>query len=54
MASEPIDATKLILRTLGLIGDGRRAAEQGWQRITTAAKDATTAPADRRRPPEIW
>ncbi len=53
MNQPPIDAAKIVLRALRLLDDGRRAAENGWQRLTTSVKD-DCAPTDRRRPPQIW
>jgi hypothetical protein len=53
MSLPPIDATKIVLRALRLLDDGRRAAETGWQRLTGSA-NRDGAPADRRRPPQIW
>jgi hypothetical protein len=52
MSQQPIDAVKIVLRTLRLFDDARKAAETSWQRFTGPAKD--TAPSDRRRPPQIW
>lgn len=54
MGAEPIDVTKLVLRTLRFLDDGRRTAEQQWQRLTHSDRDRTTAPSDRHRPPQIW
>jgi len=54
MAAEPIDATKVVLRALRLLDDGRRSAQEQWQRLTQSDRDRTTAPSDRHRPPQIW
>src|SRR5512140_2330990 len=54
MTPEPIDATRLTLRALRLLDDGRRAVEKQWQEWTAPEKKAAEPPADRRQPPEIW
>ncbi|MEE9964585.1 MAG: hypothetical protein K4304_05780 [Propionicimonas sp.] len=54
MATEPIDATKLVLRTLRFLDDGRRNAEKQWQRLTHTGPEQNSAPSDRRRPPQVW
>ncbi|HML50337.1 MAG TPA: hypothetical protein PKD84_02855 [Propionicimonas sp.] len=54
MAAEPIDVTKLVLRTLRFLDDGRRSAEQQWRRLTHTDPGHTTAASDRRRPPQVW
>jgi hypothetical protein len=54
MNPEPIDATRLALRALRLLDDGRRAVEKQWQEWTTPEKEKAEPPADRRQPPEIW
>ena len=53
MTPEPIDATRLALRALRLLDDGRRAVEKQWQEWTAPQK-AAEPPPDRRQPPEIW
>ncbi|MFT4109777.1 hypothetical protein [Propionicimonas sp.] len=53
MGPEPIDATRLALRALRALDDGRRAVAEQWQRWT-APRPADEPPADRRQPPEIW
>lgn len=54
MAQEPINATRLALRALRFLDDGRRAVEKQWQDWTTPAKKKDAPPADRRQPPEVW
>ena len=53
MKQEPIDATRVALRALRALDDGRRAVEKQWREWTTPRK-ADEPPADRRQPPEIW
>jgi len=54
MTQEPIDATRLALRALRLLDDGRRAVEKQWQEWMAPEKKLAEPPADRRQPPEIW
>lgn len=54
MTPEPIDATRLALRALRLLDDGRRAVEKQWQAWTAPEKKTEQPPADRRQPPEVW
>jgi hypothetical protein len=53
MSKQPIDATKIVLRTLRLLDDGRRAVGEQLEQLTKAVTTITPA-TDRRRPPEIW
>lgn len=55
MASEPIDFTRIALRTLRAFDDGRRAVEKQWREWTSPARpDDAQPPSDRRQPPDIW
>jgi len=54
MTPEPIDATRLVLRALRLLDDGRRVVEAQWQQWTAPEKKAAKPPADPRQPPDIW
>ena len=53
MNPEPIDATRLALRALRLLDDGRRAVEKQGQEWTAPQKKPEP-PADRREPPKLW
>jgi hypothetical protein len=53
MAPEPIDLTRIALRTLRALDDGRRAVEKQW-REWTSGRPADQPPADRRQPPDLW
>ncbi len=55
MKPDPIDATKIAIRALRLLGDGEHAVRDAWQRLTRPAPaDPYRSPADRRQPPEVW
>ncbi|MBI5027531.1 MAG: hypothetical protein HZB48_01640 [Actinobacteria bacterium] len=55
MASEPIDFTRIALRTLRALDDGRRTVEKQWREWTSPARpDDAQPPSDRRQPPDIW
>lgn len=54
MSPEPIDLTRVALRTLRLLDDGRRALDDQWRRWTAPAAPSKKPPADRRQPPDIW
>jgi len=51
---EPIDVTKVALRALRILDDGRRALDEQWRRWTQPDKPSAKPPADRRQPPDIW
>ncbi|MCC6496189.1 MAG: hypothetical protein IT193_08005 [Propionibacteriaceae bacterium] len=52
---DQINATRIMLRTLRLLDDGRRAVAEQWEKLTgTAATKRPEPPADRRQPPDIW
>lgn len=53
MTQEPINVTRLALRALRLLDDGRRAVEKQWQQWTAPPKKEEP-PADRRQPPDLW
>lgn len=54
MSPEPIDATRVALRALRLLDDGRRAIDAQWRRWTKPDEGPAAPPDDRRRPPDIW
>ena len=54
MKQEPIDATRVALRALRALDDGRRAGEKQWREWTAPETKPAEPPADRRQPPEIW
>ncbi len=52
---EQINATRILLRTLRLLDDGRRAVAEQWDKLTGSAPDKRPEPpADRRQPPDLW
>lgn len=54
MNREPIDVTRVTLRALRLLDDGRRALDEQWRRWTTPDKPEAGPPSDRRQPPGVW
>ena len=54
MSPEPIDLTRVALRALRLLEDGRRAVSDQWRRWVTPDKPPAGPSADRREPPEVW
>nr|WP_300143488.1 hypothetical protein [Propionicimonas sp.] len=54
MNPEPIDLTRMALRALRMLEQGRRAVDDQWRRWTAPGKPADAPPADRREPPDIW
>lgn len=54
MKPEPIDLTRMALRALRVLEEGRRAVDDRWRRWTTPNKPVEEPPSDRRQPPDIW
>lgn len=51
---DQINATRIMLRTLRLLDDGRRAVVEQWEKLTGTAAKRPEPPADRRQPPDLW
>lgn len=53
--ADQIDATRIVLQTLRLLDDGRRALADGWAKLTRSDADQhPEPPPDRRQPPDLW
>lgn len=52
---EQINATRIVLRTLRWLDDGRRAVADQWDKLFgRSANQPAEPPSDRRQPPDLW